>query len=153
MTFVADSSFLLRLYLRDAHTSAIEHFLTEDTKVVSLSELARIEVLNTLLRYEGRSEQFIADLKERGRLQLEWLDWPRAFHKAESLARRFSRALRPADQDLVVVGAALTMGATWFLSFDKNSRQRPLAAAAGLRVWPVLDKEEKSLTKRGRRRS
>jgi hypothetical protein len=73
MTFVADSSFLLRLYLRDAHTSAIEHFLTEDTKVVSLSELARIEVLNTLLRYEGRSEQFIADLKERGRLQLEWL--------------------------------------------------------------------------------
>ena len=120
---------------------------------MSLSELARIEVLNTLLRHEGRSDQFVADLKEGGRLKLESVDWSRAFQQAESLARRFSRVLRPGGHDLVLVAAAVTMGATWFLSFDKNSRQRPLAAAAGLRVWPALDKEEKGLTKYAGRRS
>ena len=32
-----------------------------------------------------------------------------------------------------------------------NSRQRPLAAAAGLRVWPPLDKEEKGLVRHATR--
>jgi hypothetical protein len=39
------------------------------------------------------------------------------------------------------------MGASWFLSFDRNSRQRPLAAAAGLQVWPPLNKDEKGLVR------
>jgi hypothetical protein len=39
------------------------------------------------------------------------------------------------------------MGGPWFLSFDRNSRQRPLAAAAGLRVWPPLEKDEKGLVR------
>jgi hypothetical protein len=63
------------------------------------------------------------------------------------LARRFARTLRPGGHDLVLVAAAVAMGATWFLSSDRNSRQRPLAAAAGLRVWPPLDKAEKGLVR------
>jgi hypothetical protein len=68
------------------------------------------------------------------------VDWPRSFQQAESLARRFSSTLRPGGHDLVLVAAALIMGGTWFLSFDRNSRQRPLAAAAGLRIWPPLSR-------------
>jgi len=75
------------------------------------------------------------------------VDWPDAFQQAESLARRFTRALRPGGHDLVLVAAAVAMGATWFLSFDRNSRQRPLAAAAGLTVWPPLDKDERGLAR------
>jgi hypothetical protein len=41
------------------------------------------------------------------------------------------------------------MGGTWFLSFDRNSRQRPLAGAAGLRVWPPREKDEKGLVNLG----
>ena len=51
------------------------------------------------------------------------------------------------------VAAAVTMGGTWFLSFDRNSRQRPLAAAAGLKVWPPLEKDERGLVKFATRRS
>jgi hypothetical protein len=145
MRFAADSSLLLRLYLRDQHTEAIERFLAEDAKVVSRSDLARIEVLNALLSQAGRVDQFLADLQEGFRLRLETLDWPEAFQQAESLARRFSPVLRPGGHDLVLVAAAVAMGATWFRSFDRNSRQRPLAAAAGLRGWPPLDKDEKGL--------
>lgn len=152
MRFAADSSLLMRLYVRDSSTEIIEHFLAEDAKVVSVSELARIEVLNTLLRYPELADQFIADLRQGTQIRLESVEWHDAFQQAESLARRFSAALRPGGHDLVLVAAAVTMGATWFLSFDKNSRQRPLAAVAGLRVWPALDKDEKGLARHAARR-
>lgn len=153
MRFVADSSFLVRLYLHDTHAEAIEGFLAEDAKVVSLSALARVEVLNVLLRQKGRADRFLGDLEEGLRLHLEAVDWPKAFHQAESLARRFSHTLRPGGHDLVLVAAAVTMGGTWFLSFDRHSRQRPLAAAAGLRVWPLLDKDERGLVKHASRKA
>ena len=79
-----------------------------------------------------------------------WNQWtgPEPFSRPESTARRFSltRCAREGF-DLVLVAAAVTLGATWFLSFDRNSRQRPLATAAGLRVWPALDKDEKGQVK------
>jgi hypothetical protein len=148
MKFVGDSSLLIRLYLYDNKSESIERFLTDGAKVVSLSEQARVEVFNVLLRHEDRADQFLADLDEGMRLRLEPVDWPKAFRQAESLARRLFRTLRPGSHDLVLVAAAVTMGATCFLSFDRNSRQRPLAAAAGLRVWPPLEKDEKGLVRR-----
>ena len=145
MKFAADSSLLVRLCLRDSKTDALERFLVEDRKVLSVSELARVEVLNVLLRLEKETAEFLADLKEGTRFRLEPLDWRDAFQQAESLARRFSRTLKPGGHDLVLVAAAVVVGATWFLSFDTNSCQRPLAASAGLRVWPPLDRDEKGL--------
>ena len=138
---------LVRLYLHDGNSESIERFLADGAKVVSLSALARVEVLNVLLRQEDRAGQFLADLDEGLRLRLEPVDWLAAFQQAESLARRFSRTLRPGGHDLVLVAAAVAMGGTWFLSFDRHSRQRPLAAASGLRVWPPLEKDEKGLVK------
>ena len=149
MRFAADSSILVRLYLDEAGADAIERFLAEDAKVISVSELARVEVLNVLLRDPdlGAAARFEEDLDEGVRLRTESVDWPDAFQQAESLARRFSRTLRPGGHDLALVAAAVAMGATWFLSFDRNSRQRPLAAAARLRGWPPLDKDEKGLVR------
>jgi predicted nucleic acid-binding protein len=149
MRFAADSSVLVRLYLDAAAAETIARFLAEDAKVVSVSELARVEVLNVLLRDPGlgAAAKFEEDLTEGVRLRLESVDWPDAFQQAESLARRFARTLRPGGHDLVLVAAAVAMGATWFLSYDRNSRQRPLAGAAGLRVWPPLDKDEKGLVR------
>jgi predicted nucleic acid-binding protein len=147
MRFAADSSVLVRLYLDEAEAETIARFLAEDAKVVSVSELARVEVLNVLLRDPGlgAAARFEEDLAEGVRLRMESVDWPDAFQQAESLVRRFARPLRPGGHDLVLVATAVAMGATWFLSFDRNSRQRPLAGAAGLRVWPPLDKDEKGL--------
>jgi predicted nucleic acid-binding protein len=153
MRFVADSSLLVRLYLHDSKSASIERFLADGAKVISLSDLARVEVLNVLVRQEGRADRFLADLDEGLRLRLEPVDWPKAFQQAEGLARRFSPTLRPGGHDLVLVASAVTMGGAWFLSFDRNSRQRPLAAVAGLRVWPPLEKEEKGLVKHASHRA
>jgi hypothetical protein len=89
--FVADSSLLVRLYLHDGKSEAIERFLAEGAKVVSLSALARVEVLNVLLRQAGRADRFLADA-------CAWSRWtgpepfnrPRAWHTVSP--RRFVRA-------------------------------------------------------------
>ncbi len=153
MRFAADSSVLVRLYLAAEDADATERFLADDAKVLSVSELARVEVLNVLLRDPrlDAAARFQEDLDEGVRLRRETVDWPDAFQQAESLAWRYSPALRPGGHDLVLVAAAVVMGATWFLSFDRHSRQRPLAAAAGLRVWPPLGKDEKGLLRRAAR--
>ena len=155
MRFTADSSALLRLYLNVDGTDALERFVVANAKVLSVSDLARIEVLNVLWRDTSRSaaDRFEEDLAEGLRLRLEPVDWSDVFRQGESLGRRFSRTLRPGGHDLVLVAAAVVMGGTWFLSFDRNSRQRPLAAAAGLRVWPPLDKDEKGLMRHAARRA
>ena len=158
MRFCADSSFLVRLYDplgKPAEADAIRAYLSDDQKVITVSELCRVEVLNVLLRKPETeaAKQFDDDLAEGLRLRLESVDWPDAFQQAESLARRFSRTLRAGGHDLALVAAAVAMGATWFLSFDRNSRQRPLAAAAALRVWPPLDKDEKGLVRHAAQRA
>jgi predicted nucleic acid-binding protein len=150
--FCADSSFIVRLYDPLANASegrTIRQYLAEGEKRICLSELCRIEVLNVLMRKPevGAAEEFEQDVVEGSRFTVEPVVWVNAFQQAESLARRFSATLRPGGHDLVLVAAAVTMGATWFLSFDRNSRQRPLAAVAGLRVWPPLDKDEKGLAR------
>ena len=144
---------MLGLYLNFERSQTIERFLAEDAKVISISDLARVEVLNVLLRDTelGAAERFEADLAEGLRIRVESVDWDDVFVQAESLARRFTRSLRPGGHDLVLVAGAVSMGAMWFLSFDRDSNQRPLAAAAGMRVWPALDKDEKGLAKRALR--
>ncbi len=153
MRFTADSSAIVRLYDPQALAGEVEElrrFLEEDEKVLTLSDLARVEVLNVLLRRPewGTAMKFEQDLAEGLRLRVEAVAWPMAFRQAESLARRFSARLRPGGHDLVLVATAVTMGATWFLSFDRNTRQRSLAAAAGLKVWPPLSKDERGHARR-----
>ena len=158
MRFCADSSFVVRLYdplTNRAELARIREYLAYDQKLVTLSALCRLEVLNVLLRKPetGAARKFEEDLAEGLRLRTEAVDWADAFQNAESLARRFSRTLKPGGHDLLLVAAAVAMGATWFLSFDRNSRQRPLAAAAGLQVWPALDKDEKGLVRHASQRA
>lgn len=152
MRYCADASFIVRLYdplLKPAEFDTLNAYLIYDQKVITLSEITQVEVLNVLLSRSDTSavRQFEEDLTEGLRLRLEPVDWPDAFQQAESLARRFSRVLQPSSQDLILVAAAVTMGAAFFLSYDFESRQRSLATLAGLRVWPSLDKDERAQVK------
>ena len=101
--------------------------LADGAKVLSLSDIARVEVLSVLLRQQFRADQFLADLGEALRLRLEPVDWPRAFKQVESLARRFSPILCPGGHDLVLVAAAVTMGGAWFLSIRPELPPTPIS--------------------------
>lgn len=156
MKHSADASFVVRLYdpqANPAELAAMHQYLDRGQVVLHLCELCRIEVVNVLLRRPQvqAADRFVADLAQGTWLRVEPIDWALAFRQAESLARRFSSVLRPGGHDLILVAAAVASGSSWFLSFDWNSRQRPLAAASGLRVWPELDKEEKGLALHARK--
>lgn len=158
MSFCADASFIVRLYDPAAKASevrAIQTFLNDDDKLVRISDLGYVEVLNVLLRKADRTvaKRFEHDVAEGIRFRVEPVDWDAAFQQAISLARRYSQVVRPAGHDLVLVAATVTMGAGWLLSFDKNSQQRSMAVLAGLQVWPPLDREEKGWVRHAHRRS
>ena len=91
----------MRFYMDREGQAGFETFLAEDAKVISVSELARIEVRNVLLRDPGLGavERFERDLAEGDRVRNESVDWPRAFQQAESLARQFSAVLKPGGHD------------------------------------------------------
>ncbi|HWY76066.1 MAG TPA: hypothetical protein VN281_10640, partial [Verrucomicrobiae bacterium] len=100
MKFCSDSSFIVRLYdpaANSSETASIHDYLKNDNKVIAVSELCRVEVLNVLLRKPGTgaAELFEEDLNQGLRLRLEPENWHEAFRHAESLARRFSQLLKP----------------------------------------------------------
>ena len=61
--------------------------------------------------------------------------WHDLFAQADRLRDDFTAILGVRGMDLLHVAAALTLGATVFLTFD--DRQKALAAKAGLKVKPA----------------
>src|SRR3954469_15767915 len=115
MKFCADASFVLRLYdigTQPDEAETIRDYLYDDEKVLTISELCRIEVLNVLRRRPeiSAAARFDGDVAENLLLRLESVDWPDTFLKAEALGRRFSRILRPGSHDLLLVAAAVGLG-------------------------------------------
>ena len=80
MRFCADSSFVVRLYdplTKPVEAESIRAYLADDEKVVAISALCRVEILNVLLRKPetGAAKKFEEDLVEGLRLRLEPVDW------------------------------------------------------------------------------
>ena len=91
MRLAADSSILVRLYLDEAGAHAIERFLADDANVISVSELARVEVLNVLLRDPdlGAAARFEEDLdKGFGCGRSPWIG-PRPFSRPKAWRSAF----------------------------------------------------------------
>ena len=144
--FYADSSFLMAVFTANVHSPKALRFTERERPVVTMNELGRFEVLNALARLpkedalasSARFEQSFG-----GVLVFEPSDWSRAWPEAENRARKLSPRLKPSALDLLHVAMASHHVASHFLSFDSNSRQRPLAASAGLKVWPELTRQER----------
>ena len=149
MRLAADSNALVRLYLDEEGAEAVEQFLADDAKVISVSELARVEVLNVLLRDPGlgAAARFEEDLAEGVRVRTESVDWSDVFQQAESLARRFSSTLRPGGHDLVLVAAAVAMSVessslTWIANgvasdWLRGATKRRTPDFAGMQTRPA----------------
>jgi len=137
-----DTSFLYSLYGGDVHTSRAITFLRRFKTSVSISELNRFELGNSLrlaffrklLSVKQRDlflEQFQRDILT-GLLSVE----PTNLADVLAEAGRLSEAHTPVGGhrgfDILHVAAAKTIGAADFLTFDQN--QRKLAKAVGLKV-------------------
>lgn len=69
--------------------------------------------------------------------------WEQLAVDARSMIRRFSHKAPISTFDTMILAAAVKAEATHFLSFDKNSNLRALAAVLKLKVFPELTADDK----------
>ena len=139
-----DSSFLFSLVAKDRHTAEASRYIARAGDPLYLTPLHRVEVRNALRNAAGRKE--ITDLECRAAFRLienrlheelfvhAAFEWTNVFRRADELSEEHAPKGGQRTIDLLHVAIAVDFRATTFLSFDQ--RQRRLARAAGLRVYP-----------------
>jgi predicted nucleic acid-binding protein len=144
VNYCADSSFLVSCYLPDANTSKAKGYLRSSGAPLVFSALQALEVGNAFelgvfrgLFAAAAAASARASLDQdvrSGRLVRTAVNWSLAFRVAAALSRRHSATVGTRSVDILHVGAARSLRAVEFVSFD--SRQRALALVAGLKVAP-----------------
>ena len=141
-----DASFLFSLYIKQAHSAAVQAHLAKMQEPLHVGSLLRYEVSNAIRRaalqksVSGQTAltalaSFAADI-EAGRVVIAQCPWERVHAEAERLSNIYTLRHGYSSFDILHVATALTLGAKEFLSFDAH--QRKLAAAEGLKVKGVL---------------
>ncbi len=144
MNAYADSSFLVKLYLREPETPAALAAVTAAGKPIAFNELNRLELSNALRRCaasrkvsKGQALRAFQTLRRdlrSGFYSRPPVSWEAIHRRALRLSRKHASVLHVRALDLLHVAAALEIGATEFLSFDDRQRRRALAE--GLNVLP-----------------
>jgi predicted nucleic acid-binding protein len=141
----ADTSFLYSLYVQQAHSAkAAAYMATADDAALPLTTLGRFELLNAIRLSVFRQQlnrrvaaidvlTIKADI-ESGVLGVTSCDWAAVHAEAERLSAKHTAEGGHRSMDILHVATALSMGASEFLSFDRN--QARLASAEGLKVKP-----------------
>ncbi len=135
-----DTSFLYALYTADAHTGRALALLRSLQLPLTLSVLNVFELENAF-RFAGwrgiaSSETvtrslaiFEADCRDH-RMLVRSVDLSRVFEEARRLSSTYTFTGGHRNFDILIVAAALCLGAGRFFTFDHN--QRRLAASEGL---------------------
>jgi len=144
MMAYADSSLLLKLYLREPETPAALAAVRALAQPIAFTYLHRLEIGNAIRRNAAckkvRMSQAVKAMRtlrldvRGGFYSLPVLDWHAVFLRANRLSQRHARKRLVRSLDLLHVAAALEIGASEFLTFD--DRQRDTAQAEGLKVLP-----------------
>lgn len=140
MNLYADSSFLVSVYLLDAHTTeAVRRMAAKPD--IWLTPFHETEIAHSISQsvFRGRVTQKQADLASQSFARdCEGGLWrmiefpPAAFQTSVALARRFGARIGSRTLDSLHVACALELKADRFWTFD--DRQAKLAKAAGLKA-------------------
>lgn len=137
----ADTSFLVSLYLPDAH-SRVAWAAMKSRPCFYLTPLHELEFVNAvelavfrklMSRSEAKSVLANFELDRGGMFVLTSMP-SESYGRAEQLTRRHSSALGTRSLDILQVASALILKAAAFYTLDE--RQRKLARAERLRVMP-----------------
>jgi predicted nucleic acid-binding protein len=144
MTY-CDSSFLLALLLpRDFFHHYATPLAARFTESIPYTLLAELEVSNTIRRalregsitraeHDAAFRQIEADLAH-GILARRDIPQSEHYRKARELSKRHTPEIPARSLDILQTAAALLIGADSIHTFDE--RQRQLAKASGLKVFP-----------------
>jgi predicted nucleic acid-binding protein len=137
----ADTSFLVSLYVRDAHSNMAARFMRRAELPILFTPLNQLELLNALHLRMFRDELSEGEVKaaaaffrndmESGIFSMKSLS-ASSFERAKSIVRQRTATLGTSTLDVLHVASALVLHANAFCSFDTNQRQ--LAEEEGLIV-------------------
>lgn len=157
MTAYADTNFLISLYLPRINSAEAQRLLADHLRkhdeALPFTPLHRLEFRNairlavfrqaepgelSLDRVAARRvlTEHEGDLNDRVFLEHAPVDWTEAFRQAEQLSKAHTETKGFRSLDLLHVGAALSVGAGEFFTFDHVAGQ--IAKLAGLTVRPAL---------------
>ena len=139
-----DTGVLVKAYVFERGTPEALALIRRVRPPIPLTHLHGIEIRNALRLKCGRSEITEVEMKaslrlfqddiNAGRLEAATYELAGLFQRAESLSNRHATATLARTLDILHVAAALEIGCTDFVSFDK--RQRSLAGLEKLRISP-----------------
>ncbi len=141
MTGYADTSFLVSLYLPDAHSPRARavmatrpHLYLTPLQELELVNAVELAVFRRLVR-RWQAKRVLRDFEQdRGGLFVLTALPAECYTLAERLARRHTAQLGTRSLDILQVAAALVLKSDAFYTFD--DRQRRLAKAERLRALP-----------------
>jgi predicted nucleic acid-binding protein len=140
LTTYADTSFLVSLYLQDAHSQQADQMLPDLTDCF-LTPLHRAEWFHAIAQHafrgsidESKAEDlhrlFERDIKTGPWREVAVPDY--AFEACSDLARRYGAKFGMRTLDTLHVACAVELKAECFWTFDE--RQKKLAKAAGMKT-------------------
>jgi predicted nucleic acid-binding protein len=139
-----DSGVLVKNYSFEANSLEATSLIRVESLPLPLTRLQEAEVRNALRLKLFRREVTGLELFEAmqtldedihsARLERVHFSEADLYRRAESLSDQFTMNLGTRTLDILQVAAALEIGSTRFVSFDR--RQRALAKQAGLKVLP-----------------
>lgn len=136
MIFFADTSFFCQVAWSQRYTAAVEKLRQKHRLCPLASDLVAAEFHCAALRHCPQAwAEWQASAGDWYAKPAPAVDWPAVFDRCQRLLAVHSDS-QPAGVDAVHVATAVWLGATHFISFDENSRQRRFARAAGLRLVP-----------------
>jgi predicted nucleic acid-binding protein len=141
LNIYADSSFLVSLFIPDAHSVAALRTMESSDGIVFVTSFGEMETVNAFgLRVFRREasladtaaarNHFESDLRD-GIFQFRGLP-ELVFERARQLSLQTTAKLGTRAADLLHVATALELGSNYFYSFDR--KQRNLAQAVGLKL-------------------
>lgn len=141
MTVYADTSFLVSLYLPDAHSSRAWAMMASHPRTF-LTPLHEVEFVNAIelavfrkLVHRSQARRVLRDFEQDRAGVFALTAMPEdCFGRAERLARRHTARIGARSLDILHVAIASALKPDAFYTFD--ARQRRLARGEGLRVHP-----------------
>ncbi len=156
----ADSNWLAALYLEPdpadkqavSRRATAERFMRAHGGQLALSHVVLLEARNVFSRVTGeRLPMEWTDLEADfdGKLYVDPMNWHLLRRECEEIVSRHAWQTDVGTFDVAIVASAKLAGGKTFLSFD--SKLKALAVAEGLKVFPALEAEGKTMLARLKR--
>src|ERR1043166_2910079 len=146
MIAFADTNWLVAACFVNDRTPTVQRFVRKNDWPWHISPPVLFEchaVFPRLARVADPAQLKLLKADVGGKIILHSFPWDDLQARASNLIAQCAHNGEIGAFDAMIVAAAKTAGAQWFLCFDTGSNARALAAALKLRVFPELTEDDK----------